>query len=565
MTLKPTYPVQPQSPDAVLVKPISATDTEISLTITKDFPTAPNLLSIRQDDADTTPEFFFFPTDPVNGVLTGVFRGREGAAKAFDTGALVCRALAAEDINTLQDNDTALADQIANISLTPGPAGSPGVDGREIELQVTTTYIQWRYVGDIAWINLIPLGALTGPAGTAGINGRSVELQKTDTYIQWRLVGDTEWINLITVSSLKGDKGDTGAAGPNEVSDSTATTLAGILKGNGTNVLAATENTDYAAALHAARHAKRGADTLTPADIDAATSEHNHDTTYAPIAKGVTNGDTHDHSGGDGGQIAHGDLSGLSNDDHPQYVKHSLATAVSDFLVASGAGVWAKKTLAEVKTLLSLGNAAYTDIDTVAADIQMDGTRAAGSVGKPADAGHIHPTDTGRAAASHTHTEAEVTNLTTDLSAKVVGPTAATSGNLAVFDGATGKLIKDGGSKAQTVTVTTPMPGPYEVATVSTYINSNLLMPGGFLWEHPNATCTGFTFKTGTTDSSSNGTVQLIVNGSSVGTATVNTTSLITVSGSVAIATGQYVEISVTKGTGGDATNGVLTAIFVIP
>jgi hypothetical protein len=40
---------------------------------------------------------------------------------------------------------------------------------------------------------------------------------------------------------------------------------------------------------------------LTPAEGDAA---------YAPIAKGVTNGDSHDHNGGDGGTIAYGSLSG---------------------------------------------------------------------------------------------------------------------------------------------------------------------------------------------------------------------------------------------------------------
>jgi hypothetical protein len=43
------------------------------------------------------------------------------------------------------------------------------------------------------------------------------------------------------------------------------------------------------------------------------------------------------------------------------YVKHSLATAANDFLVASGSGAFVKKTLAEVKVLLSLGSAAYTD------------------------------------------------------------------------------------------------------------------------------------------------------------------------------------------------------------
>ncbi|MFC2065253.1 hypothetical protein ACFLXB_09190 [Chloroflexota bacterium] len=50
----------------------------------------------------------------------------------------------------------------------------------------------------------------------------------------------------------------------------------------------------------------------------------------------------------------HGNLDGLSDDDHTQYIKHALATAVNDFLVASGSGAFVKKTLAEVKTLLSL-------------------------------------------------------------------------------------------------------------------------------------------------------------------------------------------------------------------
>jgi hypothetical protein len=85
------------------------------------------------------------------------------------------------------------------------------------------------------------------------------------------------------------------------------------------------------------------------------------DTLYAPIAKGVTNGDSHDHSGGDGAQVHHGGLAGLSDDDHPQYVRHALATAANDFLVASGSGAFVKKTLAEVKSILGLGSAAYTE------------------------------------------------------------------------------------------------------------------------------------------------------------------------------------------------------------
>ncbi|MFA5379435.1 MAG: hypothetical protein WC455_27005 [Dehalococcoidia bacterium] len=52
------------------------------------------------------------------------------------------------------------------------------------------------------------------------------------------------------------------------------------------------------------------------------------------------------------GSIDHGELTGLSDDDHTQYIKHALATAANDFLIASGAGVYVKKTLAETQTIL---------------------------------------------------------------------------------------------------------------------------------------------------------------------------------------------------------------------
>jgi hypothetical protein len=41
-------------------------------------------------------------------------------------------------------------------------------------------------------------------------------------------------------------------------------------------------------------------------------------------------------------------------DPHPVYIKHSLATDANDFLVSSAAGVFGKKTIAEVKTLLGV-------------------------------------------------------------------------------------------------------------------------------------------------------------------------------------------------------------------
>ena len=70
---------------------------------------------------------------------------------------------------------------------------------------------------------------------------------------------------------------------------------------------------------------------------------------------------SHQSAGAQAGKLDHGlALDGLGDDDHTQYIKHSLATAISDFLVASGVGVFVKKTLAEVKTILGLGTAAYT-------------------------------------------------------------------------------------------------------------------------------------------------------------------------------------------------------------
>jgi len=84
-------------------------------------------------------------------------------------------------------------------------------------------------------------------------------------------------------------------------------------------------------------------------------------TYFDTIYRLATADHTHQSTGAQAGKLDHGlALDGLGDDDHTQYIKHSLATAISDFLVASGAGAFVKKTLAEVKTILGLGTAAYT-------------------------------------------------------------------------------------------------------------------------------------------------------------------------------------------------------------
>lgn len=46
--------------------------------------------------------------------------------------------------------------------------------------------------------------------GEGGQDAREIELQKSDTAIQWRYVGEQEWTDLVQLSEIKGDPGDDG-------------------------------------------------------------------------------------------------------------------------------------------------------------------------------------------------------------------------------------------------------------------------------------------------------------------------------------------------------------------
>ncbi len=113
----------------------------------------------------------------------------------------------------------------------------------------------------------------------------------------------------------------------------------------------------------------------TCAQIGAAPSAHNHTGTYEPANANIQ---------------AHVAASAP----HAGHVSHSLATAANDFLVGGGAGAFIKKTLAEVKSILGLGDAAYKNTGTV------NGSVAAG------DHGHANNANIGGpyAASTHNHT-----------------------------------------------------------------------------------------------------------------------------------------------------------------
>lgn len=129
-----------------------------------------------------------------------------------------------------------------------GTNGQDGADGREVELRVSGGFIQWRYVGEATWINLISLDSLRGTdgengqpgmngqdglPGANGTDGREVQLRVSGDWIQWKYDSDVNWINLVSLASITGPQGP---AGPNEIDGSTQTTFQGLLAGNGGDV-----------------------------------------------------------------------------------------------------------------------------------------------------------------------------------------------------------------------------------------------------------------------------------------------------------------------------------------
>ncbi len=98
-----------------------------------------------------------------------------------------------------------------------------GKDGREVNMRVDSGYIQWQLTGDTEWKNLISLdelkvtggtGGTVGVPGTPGKDGREIELRVDGGYLQWHYVDESEWTNLISIASLGGGTGGTGATGP---------------------------------------------------------------------------------------------------------------------------------------------------------------------------------------------------------------------------------------------------------------------------------------------------------------------------------------------------------------
>ena len=110
-----------------------------------------------------------------------------------------------------------------------GGSGTPGKDGREIELQNSGTAIQWRYVGDDAWTDLVQLSELKGDPGDDGITPNiqigTVQTLEPEQQATASVTGTTEnpLLNLGIPKGGQGPSGDSGIVSRQEMTSSDTT------------------------------------------------------------------------------------------------------------------------------------------------------------------------------------------------------------------------------------------------------------------------------------------------------------------------------------------------------
>lgn len=92
------------------------------------------------------------------------------------------------------------------------------------EVRNNGTAIQWRDAAEEEWHDLVALNTLRGAVGENGkdgadgkngkngldgkdgTDGKNIEVQRTTEYIQWRYEGEN-WQNLVAISDIKGPTG----------------------------------------------------------------------------------------------------------------------------------------------------------------------------------------------------------------------------------------------------------------------------------------------------------------------------------------------------------------------
>lgn len=82
--------------------------------------------------------------------------------------------------------------------------GQNGTDGKTPELRVADGNVQWKYVTDVDWQNLISLASMTGA---------SPQIRVSNNAIQWKQSTDTTWTTLLGLDALAGPAGPVGPQG----------------------------------------------------------------------------------------------------------------------------------------------------------------------------------------------------------------------------------------------------------------------------------------------------------------------------------------------------------------
>lgn len=88
-----------------------------------------------------------------------------------------------------------------------GGSDTPGKDGREIQIQNNGTAIQWRYVGDVSWTDLVQLSDITG--ATPNMQIGTVQTLEPGQQATASMTGTPE-NPILNIGIPKGEKGDPG-------------------------------------------------------------------------------------------------------------------------------------------------------------------------------------------------------------------------------------------------------------------------------------------------------------------------------------------------------------------
>ena len=113
-----------------------------------------------------------------------------------------------------ESNPDALAQIWAAIDELKAGGGASGKDGREVELQNNGTAIQWRYVGDSSWTDLVQLSEITGPQGPKGNTGETGPQGEMGPQGPAGETGPQGPVGPAGKDGAQGPKGDTGEIGP---------------------------------------------------------------------------------------------------------------------------------------------------------------------------------------------------------------------------------------------------------------------------------------------------------------------------------------------------------------